>query len=293
MTREVELILELSTDVPPVEGDPAQLQQVLMNLVLNGAEAIGEGPGRVSVRLTHVAPQDLPSRTAALHGTTLQPDDHVCLEVLDTGAGMDDATREQIFDPFFTTKFTGRGLGLAAVLGILRSHHAAVQVDSRPEEGARFRVYFPAARPQTRPVSAPAPAAGSPTGPVTVLLIDDEPMVLETAADMLRSRGHLPLCADGGAAGLELLAKHTDEIELILLDMSMPGMSGAETLGHLRDFAPAIPVVLTSGFTEDEALRRYAVQADGFLQKPYALAELQRTIARHARNQASSTEIAS
>jgi PAS domain S-box-containing protein len=276
----ITLRLELNPDLPPVEADAGQMQQVIMNLVINAAEAIGESAGAVTVRTGVVAIDDQFIREQ-LDGIEIHPGHYVYLEVQDTGAGMDGTTRARIFDPFFTTKFTGRGLGLAAVSGIVRGHDGAIQVTSEPGMGSTFLVLFPAARRGPRP-----PDAAPPTQPVedgqraTVLLVDDEQLVLNMATIALRRKGYTVLQAENGPAALEVLRRDRHGVSLVILDLSMPGMSGQEALPEIRKIVPQAEVIISSGYSESEALRVFSGQSiSGFLQKPYTSSRLLQKVA--------------
>lgn len=249
----VRLRFELDDSLPPIEADVSQIQQLVMNIVINGAEAIGGAGGTVTIRTFLTRGED---------GGPL-----VSLEVEDTGCGMDAATRERMFDPFFTTKFTGRGLGLAAVLGIVRGHGGVINVQSAPGEGTRITVSFP-----------PASRAGSHAGLIeprnfhghgTVLVVDDEDVVRDMAQNTLERHGYEVLKAACGREAIKWLESGA-RIDAVLLDLTMPEMSGEETLQALRRLRHNIPVVVSSGYDEDEAVRRFEGQAiAGFLQKPY------------------------
>jgi CheY-like chemotaxis protein len=275
--RTVGLRLQLATDLPLVEVDAAQLHQIFMNLVVNGAEAIPEGrTGTVDVatRRVTIGDTDLPLRQE-LAGGELRAGEYVLLEVRDSGAGMDAATRERIFDPFFTTKFTGRGLGLAAVLGIVRGHSGAIAVSSEPGRGATFRVWLPARR-QGEIQESPA---GQPpldlAGAGTVLVIDDDETVRRVAKTTLERYGYTVLDAANGAEGVDLFRLRAAEIRCVVLDLTMPVMSGEEALRRIAGIRAGVPVILSSGYSEAEALRRFAGQGiAGFLQKPYQAATL-------------------
>ena len=204
---------------------------------------------------------------------------YVVLQVSDDGCGMDSATLARIFDPFFTTKFTGRGLGLAAVLGIVRGHHGGLRVESAPDAGTTFHLALPAL-PQAGPaaaVAAPAPSAGIAAGRASglVLLIDDEEVVREAVTDILEVEALGVLAVVDGKSGVALYCEHQAEIRLVLLDLSMPGMSGEETFRQLRAINPQVRIVLSSGYDESEVAARFAGQAPtGFLQKPYCVEAL-------------------
>ncbi|MDQ1469437.1 MAG: two-component system, cell cycle sensor histidine kinase and response regulator CckA [Bryobacterales bacterium] len=278
--KSVRLRLQLSEDLPAIAGDASQIQQIVMNLVINGAEAIS-GPGFVLVktRTLDVDEQFLKECAGAAH---IEPGRCVALEVTDSGSGMDQETIAKIFDPFFTTKFTGRGLGLAAVQGIVRSHNGALRVISAPAYGTTFQVFFPPAaavvtvQPKTSAGELPIPR-----GSGTVLVIDDEATVRDTATRALRWMGYDVMLAASGDEGLASLQAHPNDVKVVLLDLTMPGLSGSETFRLLRKFNPRLPVILSSGFNEAEAagmLRNHGLAS--FLQKPYTLQQLAQKIER-------------
>ena len=273
--KHVELSLDLAGDLPLIEADAAQLQQVIMNLVINGAEAIGPQGGRVTVTTRPISVDEQYIRTLALD-EDIRPGIYVALEVSDTGCGMDEETVGRIFDPFFTTKFLGRGLGLAAVQGIVRGHRGAIKVYSNPGHGTRFRILFPAAAPTAR--NAALKAAGKQRaegGCGTVLVIDDEDVIRSTANNALRRLGYAVVTASDGTEGIAVFRALKDRVVVVLLDMTMPGLSGEETLRELRRIKPEVAVVLSSGFGETEALRRFGQhRLAGFLQKPYSVRTL-------------------
>jgi PAS domain S-box-containing protein len=270
-----ELRLELAPGLPPVEVDVGQLQQLAMNLIINAAEAIGETtPGTVTVR-TGIREFSSGRLRENLEGRELAPGTYVWLEVQDTGCGMDQDTLRRIFDPFFTTKFTGRGLGLAAVSGILRAHRGAIEVQSRPGEGSRFTIYLPAAEgPPARQAASDAREPG-PAGAGIVLVVDDEEVVRKVAARMLNRLGYEAWSATSGAEAVTRFAEAAAEISAVLLDLTMPGMNGLETLRRLKALRRDVPVILSSGYTEIDAKRRFEGEdLAGFIQKPYTSAQL-------------------
>jgi PAS domain S-box-containing protein len=269
----VNLTYDLAMGLPPVEADVSQVQQVFMNLVINAAEATGASGGVISVR-TGLARLDPESLDQPLAGAEMRPGDYVILEVLDSGCGMDEATRARIFDPFFSTKFAGRGLGLAAVSGILRAHRAAVEVTSAPGVGSRFTVYFPIS---TASVAArrDSVAAAAGRGSGTVLVVDDEPAVRETACRVIEQFGYTAVGAGSASAAMDLLRENAAPFAAIILDHSMPGMSGEEALPELRKLRPGVPVIVSSGYAESETMDQFAGhRVSGFLQKPYTSSAL-------------------
>jgi len=270
--RTVRLHYELGAALPPIEADATQIRQVLMNLVINAGEAIGVGTGSVTIGTEPVRVDQ------AVLGETALPADlaegqYVALTVRDTGHGMDVATRERIFEPFYTTKFTGRGLGLAAVLGIVRGHRGAISVESEPGRGTTFTVLLPAA---AAPAPAPPPIA-PPRAPEgrrgTVLVVDDEPDVRMVARLMLERLGFSVLIAENGQEGLASFHTHADQIDLALLDVTMPGMGGEQLASAILAARPACRVVLMSGYSEREP-RDGAASVLGFLPKPFTLSDL-------------------
>jgi two-component system, chemotaxis family, CheB/CheR fusion protein len=273
--KAVDLKLDTAPNLPAIEADPAQLQQLVMNLVINGAEAIGENQvGAVTVRTS------LREVSAGEAGTLFKsqpagPGTYVQLEVIDTGVGMDEDTRTRVFDPFFTTKFMGRGLGLAAVQGIVRAHRGAILVQSAPGRGATFRIFLPASRgPATRSQTHEEKSSAIPGGSVA-LIIDDEDLVRKISQDVLSRQGMRVLTADNGKSAVEVYREHGQIISVIVLDLQMPVMGGEETLALLREIDPEVPIILSSGFDEIEATRRFAVRKPaGFLQKPYSAQRL-------------------
>ncbi len=263
----VELRLRLADRLPLIEADAAQIQQVVMNLIINAAEAVPEDrPGVVTVT----------TRRESVDRSGLDPGEYAVFEVADNGIGMDTATRARIFDPFFTTKFTGRGLGLAAVLGIVRGHRGAIDVDSVPGRGTTFRVLFPAIEAGADVAEPPAETAvPRPVTSGTILVVDDEQMVRNFAFQTLRRRGYTVLTAENGARGLEVLRAERGRVRCVILDLTMPVMSGEEALGRMKELSPAVPIILSSGFNEAQAVQRFEGKGlAGFLQKPYKAGRL-------------------
>ncbi|PFG72837.1 PAS domain-containing hybrid sensor histidine kinase/response regulator [Tepidiforma thermophila] len=277
----VRLVLDLAPGLPPVVGDATQLRQVVMNLVINASDAIGAGEG--TVRVTTAA---APGRPELFAGAVVTPGElaarYVVLEVADTGSGMDAATLTRIFDPFFTTKFTGRGLGLAAVLGIVRGHQGGISVTSAPGEGTRFRVMLPAAG-ELPPAEEGTRSTAAWRGSGLVIVADDEPGVRKVTARALSGMGFEVLEAEDGQAAVELFAQHRERVVLVLLDMTMPRMNGQAAFRAIRALDPGAKVVLMSGYTEQDAAEQFAEGGlAGFLQKPYELGGLQELVRRVA-----------
>ncbi|HEY1340370.1 MAG TPA: response regulator [Bryobacteraceae bacterium] len=266
--KHVQIRLQLADDLPGTEADSGQLQQIVMNLVINGAEAIGPEGGTVLVRTAAQTIDQPYIATMSSAGELLQPGKYVSLEVHDTGSGMDEETLARIFDPFFTTKFAGRGLGLSAVLGIVRSHRGALKVYSKPGQGSTFKVLLPACA--HRISEDPAETSGDLAGSGTILVVDDEEIVRQTAKHTLERYGYAVVTAEDGGAAVETYRRLPSGIQAVLLDLTMPGMSGEETLRQLQTIDPKVRVVLTSGYNEVEAVQRFAGKGlAGFIQKPY------------------------
>ena len=267
----VDLILNLQ-ERAFIEADAGQLQSVVMNLVINASEAVGTKSGTVviSTSFQHLDAEYLRDNMA---GDDLEPGPYVLLEVHDTGDGMNPATIARIFDPFFTTKFLGRGLGLAAVLGIVRGHKGAIKVYSHPGQGTTFKLFFPASPTAAGPPAAPA-VAGSHRGSGTILVVDDEDVVLKMARSTLERYGYKVLSAANGREAVDIFKRKPDEIALVLLDMTMPVLSGEDTLLELKSIRSDVRVIVSSGYNEIEALRRFGQGVAGFLQKPYRAAVL-------------------
>jgi PAS domain S-box-containing protein len=275
----VVLELDLEEALPPIDGDAGQIQQLITNLVINAAESMEVNGGHLALATRNRRIDRARERGAGTED--FRPGMYVSLEVSDTGCGMDEKTSKRIFEPFFTTKFTGRGLGLAAVQGIVRGHNGFTEVDSVPGQGTTFRILFPAGA-AVVPQSAGKPVAdrGAAQGAATVLIIDDEEIVRSTAANAIRRIGYAAVAASNGAEGIEVFRTLRDRIAVVLLDMTMPGLSGEETLEGLRTIRPGVPIVVSTGYSEAEAQRRFALyKVSGFLYKPYTL----KTIAEKVR----------
>ena len=277
VSKKAMLRYELAEDLPAVEGDPSQLGQVIMNLVTNASDALGESVGSIVVR-TGVMEVDRDYLAQAYVFEEYAEGPYVFVEVEDSGTGMDAETRGRIFDPFYTTKFSGQGLGLAVVLGVVRSHRGAICVYSEPGQGTLFRVLIPCssaavARTSNAPESVPDWTAAG-----TVLVVDDEAGVREIAAEMLQRLGLEVHTAVDGLAGLEFLHARGDEIDLVLLDLTMPGLGGMEVLQQIERTRPDLPVVLMSGYNQSYSAQGCVDRIGGFLQKPFSSEQLERVL---------------
>ena len=272
----------LDDGLPAVQGDATQLRQIVMNLVLNAAEAIGHQPGEIALSTFRVAMSSADLRGAVEH-PELPSGDYVALEVRDSGCGMAPEVFARIFEPFYTTKFSGRGLGLSAVLGIVRSHRGALFVHSAPGQGSVFRLVLPARGESLRaaPPEPPAPA-GATRLHGRVLVVDDEPTVRDVARRALARLGLEVLEAQTGEAALQLLQERDDDIDLVLLDLSMPGLSGEDTLREMQRLRRRAKIILMSGYLEDAATRRCLnLGATAFVQKPFELPRLVSLLETH------------
>ncbi len=282
----VELELRLDDRLPLVELDVGQLRQVVLNLLANSCEAMmdadsGTAHGKITIETgtrvcSHADFED------CLPAEELIPGLHVYLEVVDTGAGMDEATRSRVCEPFFSTKFTGRGLGLSAVLGIVRSQGGGLAFRSDPGEGTTVRIYFPEAATAVGVGFAPIAELDEGETRGTVLVVDDEDVVRQVIAELLHSWGFGCLLADGGRQAIELFERQADAVDLVLLDVTMPDLPGEKVLDHLHQRRPELPVIMASGFSEQDLAERFAGRRiAGFVHKPFHPEKLQE-ILRHA-----------
>jgi two-component system cell cycle sensor histidine kinase/response regulator CckA len=273
--KNVEVRLDLQKDLPLIEGDAGQLQPIIMNLAINASEAIGDSVGLVEI-VTSECDVKIEDGEVNQLGEPLPAGKYVCLNVRDNGSGMSEETLSHIFDPFFTTKFTGRGLGLSAVSGIVRSHGGNISVNSKLGSGSNFRILFPALQ-RKKVERIDRCAHFNLYGSGAILVVDDEEMVRRTASVALRHYGYEVLLAENGKRALEILELAGPRLKAVILDTTMPVMSGAETLAEIRRMWPSLTVVMTSGFTLDEAMKRFRESGiAGFVQKPFtaqALAE--------------------
>lgn len=287
LPRRADLRVDTTPGLPAIHGDSARIQQVVMNLVLNAAEAVEDGGGMVTVR-TGLDGLDAARIARHFPGQGLAPGDHVFLEVADTGSGMPPEVLERIFDPFYSTKYAGRGLGLSAVLGTVRAHRGGIQVHSEPGHGTTFRLLFPAAPagaagPADQGAAEPAPAAlaqaAACRGSGVVLVVDDEAPLRTAAAQALALVGFTPLEAGDGLEALQVFEANRDRLRAIVLDLTMPRMDGEEAYRELRGHGSMVPVFLASGFAETEVMSSFRSRGiTGFLQKPYRLGAMVQSV---------------
>jgi PAS domain S-box-containing protein len=273
LSRNVELRASLPSGLPAIRADLDQLQLLTTSLVLNAGESY-EAQGEVELRVFTLE-LDWEDEHDIVVPTPLVPGSYVVLEIADRGCGMPRATLERALEPFFTTKFTGRGLGLSAVQGIARSHSGVLTIDSAPGEGSRVRLHFPALDRQavSRARSEPPVVRRGELSGHTVLLVDDEQMVRNVERLAMQRAGLTVLEAENGQQAIDVLSRHRDEIDLVVLDLVMPGLDAATTLAALRELRPHIPVIVQSGYTEEDATRSLE-KVDGrldFLQKPFSV----------------------
>ncbi|MFN7994414.1 MAG: PAS domain S-box protein [Bryobacteraceae bacterium] len=266
----IELKLRLGTGLPPIEADRTQIQQIAMNLVINAAEAIdGAGVIRISTGHKQLTAEELVGAEIA----HLPPGDYVFLEVEDSGTGMSQETKARIFDPFFTTKFTGRGLGLAAVSGIVRAHRGAIHVSSAPRQGTTFRVFLPVTErpPQFRHSETAEPVSGR----ETILVVDDDELVRRVSQQALERRGYRVRTATNGKEAVELVRGARADVDLVVMDLAMPVMDGEEAHRALKEIRPDLPILISSGYSEAIASSRFGDRGmDAFIQKPYTADQL-------------------
>ena len=278
LSKKVQLRFELSPDLPTIEADAAQIQQVVMNLVTNASEAIGDRDGVIAIA-TRAQHLDEGLLRTVLLGQFLKPGLHAVLEISDTGSGIPPEIMGRIFDPFFTTKQSGRGLGLSAMQGILRGHHAGIRIQSEPGRGTTFTLYFPVAAGAVPRSETPALRSEDRHFHGRVLLADDEEEVRASTAAMLETLGFEVVTVADGQEAVDLFERTGTRFDLILLDLTMPRLDGREAFRALRRIRPGIPVILYSGYSEHESLQDALDQGfAAFLQKPFLLADLRLTV---------------
>ncbi len=278
VSKKAEVRYTLAEELPSIRADLSQIRQVLMNLVINASESLDNQTGAIDI-VTGSMECDGAALGAVWSGEPLKAGTYVFLEVTDTGCGMDEATRLRIFDPFFTTKFTGRGLGLAAVMGIVRGHGGAIRVYSEPGKGTTFKLLFPAATETPRSLVRPDRSCEEWQGHGTLLLVDDEAGIRTVARRMLEYLGFCVLTASDGRQALDTLRSHLSDVACVILDLTMPTMDGEETFREMRRLAPDLKVILSSGYNEQTVIQRWVGDGlAGFIQKPYELLTLERTL---------------
>ena len=283
ISKQATLVWELATDLPPVKADATQIRQIVMNLITNASDALQNAGGTITLRTGVLDRSQLDDtavgspidevETAADHCS----EEMVYLEVHDTGAGMTPDTLRRIFDPFFSTKFSGRGLGLAAVMGIVRSHQGLIRIRTEPERGTSFKILLPSVNGKVTKQEKPSAARSEWRGEGTILVVEDEADVREVAERILQDFGFQTVSAGDGREALDLMESGGSEVIAILLDLSMPRMGGQETLRQLRDSWPDLPVIMMSGYTEESVAPQFSDAGPGvtaFLQKPFFAEDL-------------------
>ncbi len=287
ISKTVTLNLQMNGDLPSIVADPSQIQQIIMNLIVNASEAIGEHPGVVTI-----STGSLDCDQGYLQRSRLKekpaPGAYVFIEVRDTGCGMDEETKDRLFDPFFTTKFTGRGLGMAAVLGIVSGHKGAIMVESEQGRGATIRVMFPASdggkpvkgkKPGVSAMEGEGAAMGLISG--TVLVADDEDMVRDLCKSMIERLGYKVMTACDGEEAVKIFRENTSEIVCVILDLTMPRLDGMASFDELRHIKADVKVILSSDYDEQEATERFTGKGlAGFIKKPYQLSILRAELGR-------------
>jgi PAS domain S-box-containing protein len=279
IAKQAVLAWELAPDLPAVSADPTQVRQIVMNLITNASDALGEEGGTITLRTGVVHARELTDdRYDPRRGEGGQRPSglYVYLEIADTGGGMTQDTLNRIFDPFFSTKFTGRGLGLAAVMGIVHAHKGLIRIRTELGQGTSFRVLFPPVAGPARKEEEPSSTRSGWRGTGIILVVDDEEGVRDVAERMLQEIGFDTITAADGRQALDLLRRSGDEITGMLLDLSMPRMGGQETFMRLRASYPDLPVVMMSGYTEEVVAEQLgeSTQSTAFIQKPFVVEDL-------------------
>jgi CheY-like chemotaxis protein len=274
ISKKAVLQLHLVEGLPAVDADATQLRQILMNLVVNASEAIGDRSGVIAVT-TGAVQADANYLLDVMGAPDVSPGMYVTLEVSDTGCGIDRDALARIFDPFYTSKFTGRGLGLSAVLGILRGHKGGIKVYSEAGKGSAFKVLLPPSASPARQLGAPPPTPRNWTGSGTILLADDEDTVRALGRRMLEKLGFTVIDVADGREAIETFASRHEEICCVILDLTMPHVDGEACFRELRTLQPDVKVLLSSGYNEQEVISRFVGRGvAGFIQKPYTVGDL-------------------
>ncbi|HVQ45793.1 MAG TPA: ATP-binding protein, partial [Gemmatimonadales bacterium] len=282
ISKQATLVWELETDLPPVKADATQIRQIVMNLITNASDALQNAGGDITLRTgvldrSQLHQPGFASLIGDAERTADSSEEMVYLEVHDTGAGMTPDTLRRIFDPFFSTKFSGRGLGLAAVMGIVRSHQGLIRIRTEPERGTSFQVLFPSVRGKVTRQEKPSAARSEWRGEGTILVVEDEEEVREVAERILQDFGFQTIPAVDGRDALDIMESRGSGMTAILMDLSMPRMGGQEALRQLRQSWPDLPVIMMSGYTEESVAPQFNDAGPGvtaFLQKPFFAEDL-------------------
>ncbi len=277
--QNAEIKLDSSTDISFIQGDSSQINQIVMNLIINASDAIGNDQGEINVSLTETKISEGNSEKD-YNGKAISPGLYVCLEVTDNGCGMDEETKWRIFEPFYTTKFTGRGLGMSAVLGIIMSHKGALQLHSQLGHGTTFKVFLPAHKSASdKDVNVQQTSQTSWQGNGTILLVEDEDQIRDIARTMLDIFGFTVVEAVNGKEALDLYQKHAPEIALVFTDMGMPIMDGYALFHTLKQLNPSLPIIISSGFGDADVTSKIGHdEIAGLISKPYTLDKLREVL---------------
>jgi PAS domain S-box-containing protein len=275
ISKKAHLEYDLNKSIPAIKADPTQMRQVVMNLITNASEAIGDNVGTIYISTGIEECDSATLCDSYLYGKDLPKGSYVFLEVSDSGCGMDEETVNKIFDPFFTTKFTGRGLGLAAVLGIIRGHDGVIRVESRPGLGTTIRVLFPSIQKKIEEKKKDIPVDENWQCSGTILVIDDEKDVLNITVKILEKYGFDVLKASDGFEGVERFRKHSEKISAVLLDLTMPRMNGEEAFVEMQKINSNVPVILCTGYNIQETIDNISISGlAAFLKKPFKARDL-------------------
>jgi PAS domain S-box-containing protein len=279
--KNVTIKVDLNHDIPMIIGDSSQIQQVIMNLIINAGEAIGDNQGTIAVNLKKTVIDDSTTPETDYFGSRILPGSYACLEVSDSGCGMSDETKQRLFEPFYTTKFTGRGLGMSAILGIVKAHNGTLQLASTPDVGTTFKVYIPlnSVQEQFEDVMLIDTIETAISAKSTILLVEDDDMLRTMESALLETLGFSTITAANGREALELYKARINEIDLIMLDLVMPEMGGVEAYHELRKIDLEVPIIICSGYGVESVAD--IIETDvraSFLHKPYNTGELLRVL---------------
>jgi nitrogen-specific signal transduction histidine kinase/ActR/RegA family two-component response regulator len=285
LPRKTVLKHQLSREACTIEIDVSQFRQIIMNLILNACDSIGAVKGKIILRTGTAIKIEKKKGTQFFLPENIRPGEFVFLEIQDDGAGMNPDTVDRIFDPFFTTKTDGRGLGLSAVIGIVKGCGGLISIDSRTGTGTVFRIYFPASSKEPVPVRQEKEKTEIWTGTGTILFADDENDIRLLGKTILTKYGFQVITADNGAAALKKFNRYADKIVLVILDLKMPEKDGIEVMNEIFRIKPGLPVILSSGYHKSEAVKDFLKTGSGdFLPKPYPPEKLIETVRRMLEN---------
>jgi PAS domain S-box-containing protein len=276
ISKKARLTFDIAADLPNIEGDPAQMRQLVMNIITNASDALEDEPGEIVVEIRVLSRSELPA-SANFSSDRPEADRYVVFSVRDSGHGMDRVTISRIFDPFYSTKFLGRGLGLAAVHGIVRGHGGAIDVQSENGVGTSFSIFIPASAKSIEKSTGTGPIQWS--GDATVLLVEDEELVTKLATDVLRDANLRVIEAKDGQEAVDTYRELSDEIDLVVLDLTTPRLSGREVCDKLRAIRKDVRIILSSGYVQEDATHEFDEHdLAGFVHKPYTPADLLRVV---------------